>query len=220
MLFQSLFESLLARRNLTVQRFEPAACSKGHLLDRAVVRKRLAHGHDFAFCNECAEKIVLSQSDEPIQLSKEQAAEVETDRRAADQRLRFEQVLFRLKTYVTDRKLTPPGCSISYAWGNPKHERWVEKSLATDLLKAGINVVLDRRENEWIGASLLRFVERVAESDRVIVVGTPLYRTKYENQAPMRGHILAAEGELIGGRLMETEAQQQTVLPVLLDSDL
>ncbi|MFI5454037.1 MAG: TIR domain-containing protein [Isosphaerales bacterium] len=217
MLFQSLFESFLARRNLTVQRFEPVACSKGHPLDRAVVRKRLSVGAQFAFCNECAEKIVLPKFDKPIQLTKQQAAEVEADRRAADQRSRFEQMLFRLKTYVTEQKTTPPDCFISYAWGNPEQERWVEKSLATDLLKAGITVVLDRWENARIGASVPRFVERVGKCGRVIVVGTPLYQTKYENREPMRGYVSAAEGDLIGKRMIGTEARKESVLPVLLE---
>lgn len=37
-LFQGLFESFLARRNLTVMRYEPVRCSKEHQLNRAVVR--------------------------------------------------------------------------------------------------------------------------------------------------------------------------------------
>jgi hypothetical protein len=126
---------------------------------------------------------------------------VEAQRSAADQRSRFEQALFRLKTYVTEQKLGSPECFISYAWGNPEHERWVERSLATDLVKAGIQVVLDRWENSRIGASVPRFVERVAKSDRVIVVGTSLYRKKYENKEPMRGFVAAAEGDLIGQRM-------------------
>ena len=43
-LFQGLFESFLARRNLTVFRYEPVACSKGHPLNRAVVREQLTVG--------------------------------------------------------------------------------------------------------------------------------------------------------------------------------
>jgi TIR domain len=76
----------------------------------------------------------------------------------------------------------------------------VERDLATDLQKAGINVVLDRWENAKIGASVSRFVNRVLKCDRVIVVGTPLYREKYENGDSMRGFVVAAEGDLIGKR--------------------
>ncbi len=216
-LFQSLFESFLARRNLTVLRYEPVVCSKGHPLNRAAVRDEIKSGAEFAFCTRCGEKLSLPKADQPIQLTHKQAAEVEAQRRAADQRSRFEQTMFRLKTYVTDQKIAPPECFISYAWGKPEHEQWVELSLATDLLKAGLHVVLDRWENARIGASVPRFVERVAQCDRVIVVGTPLYRTKYENKDPMRGFVVAAEGDLIGKRMIGTEAKKETVLPVLVE---
>jgi hypothetical protein len=61
-----------------------------------------------------------------------------------------------------------------------------------------------------------RFVERVATCDRVVVVGTPLYRQKYENGEPMRGFVVSAEGDLIGKRMIGTEAKKESVLPALL----
>ena len=50
----------------------------------------------------------------------------------------------------------------------------------------------------------------------MIVVGTPLYRKKYENEEPMGGFVVAAEGDLIGKRMIGTEAEKESVLPVLL----
>jgi small GTP-binding protein len=217
MLFQSLFENFLGRRNLTVRRFEPVACANGHPLNRAVVREQLSLGAESTFCNRCGEKITLPKADKPIQLTKRQAAEVEADRRAADGRSIFEQVLFRLKTHVTEQKLAVPRCFISYAWGMPQHELWVERHLASDLQKAGVSVVLDRWENARIGANVPRFVEKAGKCDRVIVVGTPLYRKKYENDEPMRGFVVAAEGDLIGKRMIGTEAKKESVLPLLLE---
>ena len=193
-LFQSLFENFLARRNLTVRRFDPAVCSNGHALNRGVVRELVAKGANFAFCSQCGKKIKLPRADKPIQLTKHQADEVEAARTAADQRSRFEQVLYRLKTYVTEKKIPSPECFISYAWGNPEHERWVERSLATDLQKAGVNVLLDKWENRRIGSSIARFVERIEECDQMIVVGTPLYRQKARNLASF-------EGQCIGRRM-------------------
>ena len=101
----------------------------------------------FAFCTECGDKITLPKADKPIQMTKHEAVKVEARAQAADQRSRFEQVLFRLKTYVSDKKIASPECFISYAWGNHDQEHWVERTLATDLQKAGITVVLDRWEN-------------------------------------------------------------------------
>ena len=59
MLFQGLFESFLARRDLTVRRFEPVTCSKGHQLNRAVVREQLADGNETVFCTRCGERLSL-----------------------------------------------------------------------------------------------------------------------------------------------------------------
>lgn len=219
MLFQGLFENFLARRNLTVQRIEPVLCSKKHILNRAVVREHMSSGEEFAFCNRCGEKIKLPKPDKPIYLTKKQEKEVEENRQAADQRSRFEQVLFRLKSYVTDEGITSPKCFISYAWGVQDHENWVERKLAMDLQKAGIIVILDRWENARIGASVPRFVERVEKADRVIVVGTSLYRKKYDNNEPMRSFVVAAEGDLIGKRMVGTEIEKESVLPVLLEGN-
>lgn len=217
MLFQSLFENFLARRNLTVRRFEPVICPNGHPINRAVVRERLSTRASFAFCSECGEKTALPKADQPIQLTKRQAEQVEANRRAADERSLFEQVLFRLKTHVTEQKLAVPECFVSYAWGTPEHELWVERNLASDLQKAGVLVVLDRWENARIGASVPRFVEKAGKCDRVIVVGTPLYRNKYENDKPMGGFVVAAEGDLIGKRMIGSEAKKESVLPLLLE---
>jgi hypothetical protein len=216
MLFQGLFENFLARRNLTVQRIEPVLCHNGHTLNRAVVREHISSGEEFAFCNRCGEKLTLPKTDQPIYLTKKQTKEVEANRWAADQRSRFEKVLFRLTSYVTDQEITSPECFISYAWGDPKHERWVERSLATDLQKAGIKVVLDRWCNPP-GSSIGRFVDRLEKVDRIIVVGTVAYRKKYDNEDPESGTVVAAECAQINTRMRGPEIRKATVLPVLLE---
>src|SRR6185295_17622382 len=133
-LFQGLFESFLARRNLTVLRYEPVHCTKcGHLLDRTVMRQRIKEGKTFAFCNDCGKKLKLPPIAEPIQLTQKVQAEVESQRQAAEQRTRFEQAVFQVQAFATAQGIKPPECFISYAWGVPEHERWVEKRLATDL---------------------------------------------------------------------------------------
>jgi hypothetical protein len=219
-LFQGLFESFLARRNLTVLRFEPVRCTTcGHLLDRSVLRQRIKEGKALAFCNDCGEKLSLPAAAEPIQLTREVQSEVDLQRHAAEQRTRFEQAVFRVQTYVAEQKITPPEAFISYAWGVPAHERWVEKQLATDLQKAGINVLLDRWHNANIGGSVARFIERIEKTDRIVMIGTPAYRRKYENKDSSTGYVVAAEVDLINNRLLGTEQRKQSVLPVLLDGE-
>ena len=202
-LFQGLFESFLARRNLTVQRYEPVRCSKNHLLNRGVVREAMQQGDETTFCSKCGEKLMLPAMAEPIQLTREVEVEVESQRRAAEQRTRFEQAVFRLHAYIEEQKLTPPECFISYAWGVPEHERWVEKRLVDDLLKAGLQIVFDRRDNQ-IGDSLTRFISRIPYCSSVVVVGTPLYFQKFENRLSTTGSVVAAEVDLISQRLIGT----------------
>jgi hypothetical protein len=103
-LFQGLFESFLSRRNLTVFRYEPLLCTQcGQPLDRSVVRTKLREGKTFTFCNDCGEKLALPKAHEPIQLTQQQQVEVETQRRVADLRTRFEQAIFRVQAYVKDQ---------------------------------------------------------------------------------------------------------------------
>jgi TIR domain-containing protein len=216
-LFQGLFESFLARRNLSVFRYEPVVCGKcRHPLARAVARERLRGGKDFAFCPECGEKLVLPKADEPIQLTQDEQRKVDKQRWFADQRTRFEQAVFRLASYVEGKPLARPECFISYAWGDKDQERWVEQSLAKDLQKASVNVVLDRWENDRAGKSVSRFVGRIADCDLVIPVGTPLYFEKFKNKVSSTGSVVASEVDLISQRLMGTEAEKETVMPVLL----
>ena len=144
---------------------------------------------------------------------------MESQRRAAEQRTRFEQAVFRVQAYVAEQKITPPECFISYAWGVPEHERWVEKRLATDLAEGRDRVLLDRWHNAQIGASVARFVERIEKSDRIVMVGTPLYRRKYENKDTSTGYVVAAEVDLIANRLLGAEPQKESVLPLLLDGE-
>jgi hypothetical protein len=87
------------------------------------------------------------------------------------------------------------------------------------LQKAGINVLLDVWENSRIGASIMRFIERIEECDKVLVVGTPAYRQKYKNRETERGFVVAAEADLIAPRMLGTEAEKESVLPLLLAKD-
>jgi small GTP-binding protein len=219
-LFQGLFESFLARRNLSVVRYEPVICGNcGQPLDRAVVRERLRGNKSFAFCPECGENLVLPKADEPIQLTQTQQRKVDEQRWFAEQRTRFEQVVYQLASYVESQSAARPECFISYAWGDREQERWVEKNLATDLQKAGIKVLLDKWENSRTGSSIMRFVERIEECDHIIVVGTRQYRQKAKNVASEKGSVVAAEWDLAGIRMLATEAHKQTVLPILREGD-
>lgn len=117
-LFQSLFESFLSGRNLTVLRYEAALCPDGHPLERAVVRERTKRGLDFAFCPEDGKRLSLPKADQPIQLTRQQATDVEMERHATERRKRFEEALFRVKALVVEQRIKVPDCFISYSWGD------------------------------------------------------------------------------------------------------
>ena len=107
-----------------------------------------------------------------------------------------------------------PKCFISYAWGEPDHERWVER-IANDLVKAGIQIIYDRKDNQ-IGDSLTRFISRISKSTNVVVVGTPLYLKKFENKRSRKPSVVAAEVDLISQRLVDSQKTKRTVKPLLL----
>src|SRR5208283_1841239 len=68
-----------------------------------------------------------------------------------------------------------------------------------------------------IGASITRFVGRIEKSDRIVVIGTPAYRRKYENKDTTTGYVVAAEVDLIHKRMIGTEDRKESVLPPLVE---
>lgn len=218
-LFISLFENFLASRDVSVQRYVPIRCTKKHVINRTVIKEQLSGGLFFAHCPRCGEKVDLPEQNQTIQLTVEESRVVAHEERAARQRSVFEEAIYRIKSYASQKGLAAPRCFISYAWGDQTHERWVER-FANDLMNAGIGVVLDKWDNEKIGSSVPRFVERAVGSDKVILVGTPIYRKKYQNNDPMNNYVVAAEGDMIGGRLIGTEEEKASVMPILLSGSV
>lgn len=178
--------------------------------------RRVKNGDTSICCNDGGESPSACVEEVPIEITRQDVIEGEGEPRAARQQSRFEQAVARIRTYVDGEKIKIPECFISYAWGADTQERWVEKRLAKDLQKAGIRVVLDKWENSRVGVSVSRFIERIEKCDRILVVGTPDYLRKYENKDTKTGYVVAAEVDLIAGRLLGTEPEKETVMPLLL----
>ena len=142
-------------------------------------------------------------------------AETKRSRRAA-----FERALKWVNDFVSSRgvRTDPPSCFISYAWSTPENDDWVAR-LAKDLEEAGVKALLDRRDNAAIGSNIARFIGRIETSDFIIVVGTPLYLEKYRNRSPDMGRVAAAEMDLINTRLIGTEEEKNSVLPLLREGE-
>jgi diguanylate cyclase (GGDEF)-like protein len=132
----------------------------------------------------------------------------------------FNKALRWVNDYVSTagRVDDPPSCFISYAWSTPENDDWVTM-LAKDLREAGINTILDRRDNAAIGLSVSRFISRIETSDFIVVIGTPLYLKKYQNKVSAMGSVAAAEVDLIDGRLLGTEDEKNSVLPLLREGE-
>ncbi|HEX6624020.1 MAG TPA: toll/interleukin-1 receptor domain-containing protein [Pyrinomonadaceae bacterium] len=219
LLFQGLFEEFLRGREVTVTKFPPVSCPKcQYRQQRGEVVKRIGEGKGFLFCGDCGKKIVLPKEGEKLVLSRAEREQLYDEQGGARRRTQFESALVRVKAVVRDEKKKAPSCFVSYAWGEAGRERWV-RGLVTDLQNAGIETVFDQRDNPEFGKSVARFISRITESDFVAVVGTPLYRLKYENKVSTTGSVVAAEVDLINLRLMATEAEKETVLPLLVEGE-
>ena len=217
LLFQGLFEEFLRGRDVTVTKYPPVVCPKcSYHQQRSEVVKRISEGKGFLFCGECGKRITLPKEGEAVALSGTEREKLGQEQAHTRLRTAFEAALVRIKGFARDQGKRAPGCFISYAWGDAEQERWV-RGLATDIQKADVEVVLDRTDNAHIGANVARFISRIPETEFIVVVGTPLYRRKYENKLSSTGSIVAAEVDLIQQRLTATEDEKNTVLPLLLE---
>ncbi|GAC1354272.1 MAG: hypothetical protein NVSMB38_32280 [Ktedonobacteraceae bacterium] len=220
MRFQGLFEQILSSRSVSVKRYTSIVCPKcGRQLRRRAIIDRLNEGKTFLYCEEDGKKIILPKAVNLVTATRQVYAEVVRDEATSNRRTSYETALVRVKGFLRDRvDTTVPTCFVSYAWGVVEDERWVLQ-LANDLRNAGIDVVLDQLHNAAFGSSIARFITRIEQSAYIVVVGTPSYREKYEKRVSQYGSVVAAEVDLLEQRLMGTEEQKASILPILLDGD-
>lgn len=91
-----------------------------------------------------------------------------------------------------------PKCFISYTWESSDHKSWVRK-LATELMKNGVEVILDQWDLKY-GHDLGHFMESaVRESSSVIIVCTPTYAKKADAGSGGAGY----EKQIVTGELFQ-----------------
>jgi small GTP-binding protein len=213
--FQGLVEQFLQRRQVAVRMYPRVACPEcGHVLPRAQVIQFIDEGTGITYCPRGGHPVSLLREPERVVLSEQERQVMAAEATAATKRTTFTVVATQLRSYLTEviGHRQPLVVFVSYAWGDPATETWVRDRLVPDLEQAGIEIVLDRTSSR-VGSSLPRFVERADTADRILVIATPEYVHKYNNPI---GYVLAAEADLINRRLLGTEEQKSTVLPVLL----
>ena len=205
----------LTRRRVQVTRYRSVICPNskcGHRLGRQEVIQLVRLRSENIFCSRCGTKISLTGVSEAIT-----PGPIHPEQAIADLRTQYESALVTVKSLARQKGTKQPICFISYAWGERINEKWVEKTLARDLENAGIEILLDRWDNAAVGKNVSRFISQLEDPETwVVVVGTPLYRKKYENKLSKTGSVVAAEVDLINVRLTTgTEQQKESVLPVL-----
>jgi hypothetical protein len=132
----------------------------------------------------------------------------------ADDRTKYEVGLAWIKAFRRDRGDgdKKPSCFISYAWDEPRRERWVAQ-LADYLQNADVAVTFDRWHNPP-GSDIARFVERISRgADFVCAIGTARYRQK--DEAEDTDPVVQAELRLIKSKLMSRPKVHDTVIPLL-----
>lgn len=216
-LFQGLFEKFLLVRDVEVQIFPPIECPQcGYAQPRSEVIKRQREGAAMMFCSNCGARVALPERILSAPEHRESAELLDREQRTAATRTQFEKAITWLKAYLRDAgQDATPSCFISYARGDQGQERWIERSLATDLRNAGIAVVFDRWHNTP-GTNISRFIEQIDRVDFVVMVGTPRLREKYDSKTS--DPVVAAELELISMRLMK-RSKREGVIPLLLEGE-
>jgi hypothetical protein len=212
MLFRGLFERFLKRRRVQVSRLPTVTCSRGHLQNRGVVQGALDEGLRTFFCPRCGDVLTTPKVDDIGTPPERQADAVREATELADQRTDYEVAVSWMKSFRRDRRDTEqPTCFISYAWGDPRHELWVE-DLADRLQQADIRVTLDKWHSKP-GGDLAAFVERIEASAYICAIGTPNYLKKY--RAKNQDAVVHAELRLINARHMKRDVYHDTIIPLL-----
>ena len=212
-LFQVLFETFLATREVVVRKFGAAECGRcGDRPDRSEIIRRVNAGKTQMFCSECGYSIALAEDGglaggaarRPVV-----RAAVDTNER----RNVYEQALVSIKATRAHAQ-GMPSCFISYARGDERHSGWMA-DLTRDLQDAGIEVLIDTMNKP--GTVIIRFMEEaIRRAGFIALIGTPLYGAKYRNQHSPDGSILAAEVDAIQRhRVLRTDELRATVLPLL-----
>ncbi len=216
-LFQGLVERFLQRRRVTVRLYPRIACVCGFTLPTEQIIAFIDEGSGVTFCPKSGDRIAVPTEAESVSLTETELAAVTDESEVAAHRTGLSVAIAQLRAYSEDRD-PRVSCFISYAWGDGDHEQWVERSLKPDLEDVGFDVVFDRRSS-LPGSDIARFVSQVTDCDFVLVVGTPDYLEGYENPDSDVGRIVAAEADLYNQRLMGTEQEKRTVIPLLRKGD-
>ena len=213
-LFQATFERFLRRLQVEVKRIPVVDCTKcARRQPRGTVIENIEGNESSFFCSKCGTELKTPAAAKIGETAPEYTETLDQAVEVADRRTVFEEALVWVKGFRRDRGDSDkrPSCFISYAWGEPSHERWVLQ-LAKDLRNADLDVILDRWHNTP-GTSITKFVEQIEAAQFVVAVGTPQYLEKYKTKK--KDPVLHAEIKLINTRLRKL-SEEESIRPLLL----
>ena len=212
-LFQATFERFLRRLQVEVKRIPVVDCTKcARRQPRSTVIENIEGNEASFFCSKCGTELKTPAAAEIGETVPEYAETLNEAVEVADRRTVFEEALVWVKGFRRDRgDLDKPSCFISYAWGEPSHEKWVLQ-LAKDLRKADVDVIFDRWHNTP-GTSITKFIEEIESAQFVVAVGTAQYLAKYKTKK--KDPVVHAEIKLINTRLRKL-SEEESIRPLLL----
>lgn len=177
--FQELFEQFLHQRDVDVTRFPPVTCKNLHRIERATVVKRVREGKDFVFCDECGDKTILPDFDQPQTIGIGASQWLQREEAMARLRSSYEKHLTNIKSYR--RSWATPRAYLSCL---PEQKEWA-KQLIRDLHDAGVYVVEQATQ--------------VQPNDFVIVLNSSAYEKAFQSSSPALGN----DVKIIRGRLSD-----------------
>jgi WD40 repeat protein len=221
-IFHGLFEKYLHTQPLTVTRYPPVICSEcGHRQSRQDVVRLMDLGKGQIYCVVCGTSLPLQYAGKSLPNTGELRLRAEAEAMPGSRsrmQTHFPDVYGKIKEFFVRDNTESASCFISYAWGVAQHEAWVRR-LADYLGDAGIDALLDQWDNPDIGQSNEQFLKQIADSEFILVVGTPLYRQKFDGKLSTTGSFVSDEVDIINKRLNGTEQERASVLPLLLEGD-
>lgn len=217
LLFEGLVERfLIQRRGISIRKYPAVDCDRcGRRLERPRLVEALDAQKGALRCDGCDSLVPLHVKATEVGWTGRSDPAVARGEARARRRTNYETALVAIKRLALDAVVVRPTCFVSYAWGDPVHERWVE-SLVQDLKLAGVDVLLDQWHSPP-GTSLTQYIDRIDACSYVLVVGTPDLRAKYDR--PDDDAVVAAELRLITERLRRGRAARESVIPLLRAGD-
>ncbi len=110
-------------------------------------------------------------------------------------------------------EMPAPTVFISYSWDSNEHSEWV-LNFANDLIKNGIDVVLDQYEL-GAGKQLTYFMEKGISADKILTILTPNYKIRADKRSGGVGY----EYSMLSQEYYDSEPDKSKIIPTLRAGD-